>query len=76
MKKSYVDRLDARNLLEFSLFKTSFEFLMDQNRFLADLPYLITCFLKAIRQEVNNLESSVVVKELECAKNRALYGLL
>ena len=26
--KAYVDRLDARKLLDFSLFKTSFEFLM------------------------------------------------
>ena len=35
--KTYVDRLDARKFLDFSLFKTSFEFLMDQNRFLPDL---------------------------------------
>ena len=35
--KSYVDRLYAHKLLGFSLFKTSFEFLMDQNRFLPDL---------------------------------------
>ena len=30
----------------------------------------------AVRQEVNNLESSVVVQELEFAINLALYGLL
>ena len=37
VEKSYVDRLDARTILDFSLFKTSFEFFMDQNRFLPDL---------------------------------------
>ena len=31
--------------------------------------YLITCFLTAVRHEVNNLESSVVVQELELAIN-------
>ena len=30
----------------------------------------------AVRQEVNNLESSVAVQELEFAINLALYGLL
>ena len=34
--------------------------------------YLITCFLTAVRHEVNNLESSVVVQELELAINLAL----
>ena len=33
----------------------------------------MTCFLTAVRHEVNNLESSVVVQELEFAINRALY---
>ena len=32
--------------------------------------------LTAVRQEVNNLDSSVVVQELELALNLALYGLL
>ena len=36
----------------------------------------MTWFLEAVRQEVNNLESSAVVQELEFAINRALYGLL
>ena len=77
MEKSYVDRLKARNCLDFNLFKTSFEFFIDQNRFLPDLSktlsqYLITCFLMAVRLEVNNLERSVVVQELEFAINRAL----
>ena len=35
----------------------------------------MTSFLTAVRHEVNNLESSVVVQELEFAINRALYGL-
>ena len=53
---------------------------IDQNRFLADLSKtlsqcFITCFLMAVRYEVN-LQSSVVVQELEFAINRALYGLL
>ena len=36
----------------------------------------MTWFLTAVRHEVNNLETSVVVQELEFAINRALYGLL
>ena len=32
--------------------------------------------LTAVRHEVDNLESSVVVQELEFAINRALYGVL
>ena len=35
----------------------------------------MTYFLTAVRHEVNNLESSIVVQELEFAINRALYGL-
>ena len=31
-------------------------------------------FLTAVKHEVNNLESSVVVQELELAINIALYG--
>ena len=63
--------------LALSLSKISPEFLIDQNRFLPDLSYtfsqyLITCFLTAVRHEVNNLESSVVVQELELAMNLAL----
>ena len=77
MEKSLVDRLKARNCLDFNLFKTSFDFFIDQNRFLPDLSktlsqYLITCFLMAVRHEVNKLESSVVAQELEFAINRAL----
>ena len=67
--------------LALSLFKISPEFLIDQNMFLPDLSYtfsqyLITCFLTAVRHEVNNLESSVVVQELEFAINLALKGFL
>ena len=50
---------------------------MDQNRFLPDLSYtfsqyLITCPLTAVRHEANNLDSSVVVQELELEINLAL----
>ena len=38
--------------------------------------YLIRCFLIAVRHNVNNFESSVVVQELELAMKRALNGLL
>ena len=53
------------------------EFLFDQKRFLPDLSYtfsqyLITCVLTAVIHEVNNLESFVVVQELELAINLAL----
>ena len=49
--------------------------------FLPDLSYtfsqyLITCLFTAVRHEVNNLESSVVVQELELAINLALYGFI
>ena len=77
MEKSYVDKQKARNCLNFNLFKTSFEFFIDQNRFLPDFSktlsqYFITCLLMPVRHEGNNLESSVVVQELEFAINRAL----
>ena len=54
---------------------------MDQDRFLQDLTYtfsqyLITCFLKAVRREVNNLESSVAVQELELAKKSCFIRFL
>ena len=35
----------------------------------------MTLALMAVRQEVNNFASSVVVQELEFAMNLALYGL-
>ena len=54
----------------FNLSKISPELLIDQNRVFSDLSYtfsqyLIACFLTAVRHEVNNLESYVVVQELE-----------
>ena len=36
-KKNHVDKLVARNPLDFSLLSTSPEFLIDQNKFLPDL---------------------------------------
>ena len=46
-------QIKARNCLDFNLFKTSFDFFVDQNRFLPDFSktlsqYLITCFLMAV----------------------------
>ena len=38
--------------------------------------YFMTLALMAVRQEVNNFESSVVVQELKFAMNLALCGLL
>ena len=38
--------------------------------------YFMTLDLMAVRQEVNTLESSVVVQELKFAMNLALYSLL
>ena len=62
----------ALKSLALSLSKISPESLINQNRLLPDLSYtfsqyLITCFLTAVRHEANNLESSVVVQELECS---------
>ena len=59
VEESYVDKLDARNPLDFSLSRPSVEFLIDQNIFFLDLSYtlsqyLITWILIAVRQEVNN----------------------
>ena len=36
----------------------------------------MTWVLKAVWQEVNNLECSVVVHELEVARHHALYGFM
>ena len=74
-----MNKLVAFKSLALSLSKISPEFFMDQNRFLPDLSYtfsqcLITCLLTAVRHEVNNLESSVVVQELKLVINLALYG--
>ena len=54
---------------------------IDMNIFSSDLSYTVsqyfmTLALMAVRQEVNNFESSIVVQELEFAMNLALYGLL
>ena len=58
MGKSYVDKLVALKSLVLSLSNISPEFFIDRNRFLSDqsltfLQYLITCFVIAVRQEVN-----------------------
>ena len=79
VEKSY--KLVARNPLHFNLLSTSPEFFIDQNQFLFEVSYTVSQYrmkwdLIAVRQEVNKLESSVVVQELELAINLALYGLL
>ena len=54
---------------------------IDQNIFFLDLSYTVsqyfmTLALMAVRQEVNNVESSVVVQELEFAMNLAMKKLI
>ena len=56
-------------------------FFIGQNTLFPDISYTVsqyfmTLALMAVRQDVNNFESSVVVQELEFAMNLALYGLL
>ena len=51
--------------------------MIDQNMFFPDLSCIVSQFfmtlaLMAVKQEVNNFESSVVVQELEFAMNLAL----
>ena len=63
---SYVAKLVARNPLHFNLLSTSPEFFIDQKQFLFEVSYTVSQYrdLIAVRQEVNNLEISVVVQEL------------
>ena len=77
VEKSKAAKLVALKSLALSLSKISSEFLIDQIRFKPDLSqyfFTVLCnmFLTAVRHEVNNLESSVVVQELELAINLAL----
>ena len=76
-----MDKLVAWTPLSFSLLSILPDFFIDQNIFFPDLSYtasqyFMTLALMAVRHEVNNLESSVVVQELEFAMNLALKGLL
>ena len=69
-----MDKIVARKPLSFSLLSTSPEFFIDQNIYFPDLSYTVSQYfmtldLMAVRQEVNNFESSVVVQELEFAMN-------
>ena len=80
-KKTYVDTLDAQKPCDFDLLITSHEFLIDQKRLFSRLSqtfsqYLITRFSIVVRQEVSNLDSSVVEHELELAIIQELYGCL
>ena len=55
IRKSYIDKPDARKPLDFILLRISPEFLIDQNKFLPFLSktvvqYLMTWFLIAVRR--------------------------
>ena len=56
----------SRGVPSFKLSNTSPEYIIDQNIFLQDLSYTFSqyfyTFLVAVRQDVNNLERSVVVQ--------------
>ena len=59
----------------------SLEVFIDQKRFILSLSesvsqYLIKWFLTVVRQDVNSLDSSVVVHELEFAMKRDLDPIL
>ena len=65
----------SRWVSSFKLSNTSPEYIIDQSIFLQDLSYTFSQYfytlLVGVRQDVNNLESSVVVQELELAINLA-----
>ena len=68
----------ATYIFQFTKYFTRFFYM---NIFSPDLSYTVsqyfmTLALMAVRQEVDNFESSVVVQKLEFAMNLALYGLL
>ena len=74
-------KLVARNPLHFNLLSTLPEFLIDHNQVLFEVSYTVSQYLMtwdliAVRQEVNNLESSVVVQELEFVINLALWSFV
>ena len=84
-----MDKLLAWKPLSFSVLGSLPDFFIDLNIFSPDFSYTVTQYfmtlaLMAVRQEVNNFESSVVVQELQSfvvmqeldvAMNLALYGL-
>ena len=76
VEKSCVDKLVVWNPLHFNLLSTSPEFLLTKTNFYLMFHTLSHSILIAVRQEVNNLESSVVEQELEFTIILALYGLL
>ena len=73
VEKSSVDKLIAQKPLDFSLLSTS-PFAFPTFHTLSHSP--MTRDLTAATQEVNSLDSDVVVQELELALNQASYGLL
>ena len=64
-----MDKLVPRNPLDFNLLSTSPEIFIDQNIFFLTVHTLSHSTLTAVRQEVNSVDSSVVVQELEFAMN-------
>ena len=72
-----MNKLVAQKHLDCWLLSTSPGYFIDQNIFFLELSYtfskcLMARDLTAVRQEVNNFDSSVVVQELELAMNLAL----
>ena len=68
-------KLDLRNPPDFSLSRTSVEFLTKQYLYFPDRffrePFFMNLIHVAVRQEVSNLERSVVVQALELTINLA-----
>ena len=73
VENNIVDKLVALKYLALSLSKNSPDFLKDIGIYLFTV--LDSMFFTAVRHEVNNLETSVVVQELELAINLALFVL-
>ena len=72
----YIDKLVAWNPLNFNLLIASPEVLIDQKNFYLTFhklfsQYFTAWVLIAVRQEINNLDSSVVVLQFELAINLA-----
>ena len=72
MEKSLVDNSEALKPLDLNLFRTPLECFIDQKRFIPSLSLIVSQVLTAVRREVNSLDSSVTVHELEFAKERNL----
>ena len=69
-----MDNLEALNPLDLNLFRTSLEFLLTKRGLYHSFRkyFHIILYLTAVTQEVNSLDSSVVVHELEFAMRHVL----